>query len=172
MLGRMTAVVRAEDLTKSYGSSRGVVGLDFEVGRGEVFGLLGPNGAGKTTTIRLLLDLIRPNRGRLEVFGLDAHRRSVEIRRRVGFLPGDLRLYERMTGRDLLRYFARLVNSLSGLVGWIDHVKVVSPFYYYAHGDPLRHGLAPVDLLVLLALALAAGLVAVVAFDRRDLVSP
>jgi ABC-2 type transport system ATP-binding protein len=114
MLGRMTAIVRAEGLTKSYGSSRGVVGLDFEVGRGEVFGLLGPNGAGKTTTIRLLLDLIRPNRGRLEVFGLDARRRSVEVRRRVGFLPGDLRLYERMTGRDLLRYFARL-RGLAGL---------------------------------------------------------
>jgi ABC-2 type transport system ATP-binding protein len=102
------AVIRTERLTKRYGESRGVVDLSFEVLPGEVFGFLGPNGAGKTTTIRLLLDLIRPTSGRLEVFGLDGRRRSLEIRRRTGYLPGDLRLYDRLSGREHLRHAAAL----------------------------------------------------------------
>jgi beta-exotoxin I transport system ATP-binding protein len=101
-------VIRAEKLTKFYGKARGVIDVDFSVEQGEVLGFLGPNGAGKTTTIRLLLDLIRPSAGRVNVFGLDAQQKGVEIRRRLGYLPGDLRLYERMTGRDLLTYFAHL----------------------------------------------------------------
>jgi ABC-2 type transport system ATP-binding protein len=101
-------IVRAEGLTKFYGENRGIVDVDFSVDAGEVFGFLGPNGAGKTTTIRLLLDLIRPTSGRLSVFGLDSRRESVAIRRRLGYVPGDLRLYERMTGRELLRYFGHL----------------------------------------------------------------
>ena len=87
---------------------RAVDGIDLRVETGEIFGLLGPNGAGKTTTIRLLLDLIRPTSGRLSVFGLDSRRDSVAIRRRLGYLPGDLRLYERLTAREHLRYFASL----------------------------------------------------------------
>ncbi len=101
-------IVRAEQLTKHYHGDRGVHALTFDVGWGEVFGCLGPNGAGKTTTIRLLVDLIRPSAGRARVFGLDPRRDGVEIRRRVGYLPGDLRLYERLTGREQLRYFASL----------------------------------------------------------------
>jgi ABC-2 type transport system ATP-binding protein len=110
----VTAVIQAEGVTKFYGESRGVVDLGFEVERGEVFGFLGPNGAGKTTTIRLMLDLIRPGSGKLELFGLDAQKDSVVIRSRVGYLPGDLHLYERMTPRELLRYFAAL-RGLDGL---------------------------------------------------------
>ena len=83
-----THVVRAERLTKLYGPNRGVTDLDFTVDAGEVFGFLGPNGAGKTTTIRLMLDLIRPTRGRIELFGADP-RRNVALRRRIGYLPGD-----------------------------------------------------------------------------------
>ncbi len=109
----MTAVVRADKLTKFYGRDRGVVDLDFEVGVGEVFGFLGPNGAGKTTTIRLMLDLIRPTRGRIELFGADP-RRDVGLRGRVGYLPGDLRLYERLTAVELFTYFAHL-RGLPGL---------------------------------------------------------
>ena len=89
-------------------------GVAFAVERGEVFGFLGPNGAGKTTTIRLLLDLIRPTAGRIDVFGLEARHNSLAIRRRLGYVPGDLRLYERLTGRELLGYFARL-RGLDGI---------------------------------------------------------
>jgi ABC-2 type transport system ATP-binding protein len=99
-------VVLADRLSKSYGADRGVEELTFEVGDGEVFGYLGPNGAGKTTTIRLLLDLIRPSAGRVELFGRDVRRAST--RTAVGYLPGDLRLYERLTAREHLRYFASL----------------------------------------------------------------
>jgi beta-exotoxin I transport system ATP-binding protein len=111
--------VRADQLTKNYGQNRGIADVDFSVEAGEVFGFLGPNGAGKTTTIRLLLDLIRPTSGRLSVFGLDSRRDSVAIRRRLGYLPGDLRLYERMTGRELLRFFGHLrrVRDISGAEG-------------------------------------------------------
>jgi beta-exotoxin I transport system ATP-binding protein len=110
----MAAVVRAERLTKYYGRARGIVDVDLEVLPGEVFGFLGPNGAGKTTTIRLLLDLIRPSSGRAEIFGLDPRRDSVAIRRRLGYLPGDLQLYERLTAHEVLSYFAHL-RGLDGL---------------------------------------------------------
>lgn len=108
------AVIRTEGLTKYYGKQRGVEGLDLEVRRGEVFGYLGPNGAGKTTTIRLLLDLIRPTRGRAEVLGMEARAHGVEVRRRVGYLPGELALYEKMTGEEFLRY----LGNLRGGVDW------------------------------------------------------
>ncbi len=67
----MTTVIRTEQLTKSYGSHRGIIDLDLDVDEGEIFGFLGPNGAGKTTTMRVLLDLIRPTSGRAEVFGIE-----------------------------------------------------------------------------------------------------
>jgi len=100
--------IRAVALTKRYGRARGVSGLEFDVRRGEVFGFLGPNGAGKTTTIRLLLDLIRPTGGQLEVLGVEPRAGGPALRRRIGYLPGDLRLYESLTGRELLTYFAAL----------------------------------------------------------------
>lgn len=101
-------VIVASGLSKDFGSGRGLFGLDLEVTRGEVFGFLGPNGAGKSTTMRLLLDLIRPTSGSARILGLDTRTESVEIRRRVGFLPGDLALYPKLTGRALLDYLARL----------------------------------------------------------------
>src|SRR5450756_26514 len=104
----MTSAVRLEMMTKSYGKNRGVADLDLEVEPGCVFGFLGPNGAGKTTTIRVLLDLIRPTSGRALVFGLDSRRESMAIRRRSGYLPGELSLYGRLTGDETLRYFANL----------------------------------------------------------------
>jgi ABC-2 type transport system ATP-binding protein len=111
----VTDVVSLQRLTKSYGSARGVVDLDLTVGSGEVFGFLGPNGAGKTTTIRTMLDLIRPTSGRVLIFGLDARTDGVTVRRQVGYLPGDLRLYEHLTPRELLSYFAglRKVSTLA-----------------------------------------------------------
>jgi ABC-2 type transport system ATP-binding protein len=96
-------------LSKSYGGRvQALVDLDMRVEPGEVFGYLGPNGAGKSTTIRLLLGLIRPTAGKAEVFGLDCRMHGVEARRRVGYLPGDLRLADRLTGREQLNSLARL----------------------------------------------------------------
>jgi ABC-2 type transport system ATP-binding protein len=97
-----------DGLVKDYGSVHAVRGLDVEVPRGRVFGFLGPNGAGKSTTIRCLLDLLRPSAGRLEVLGLDPRRHGVEVRSRIGYVPGELRLPERLTGRELVDAIARL----------------------------------------------------------------
>jgi ABC-2 type transport system ATP-binding protein len=102
------AAIATHGLSKDYGSGRGLFGLDLEVAPGEVFGFLGPNGAGKSTTLRLLLDLIRPTAGSARVLGLDTIQDSLEIRRRVGFLPGDLALYPKLTGRVVLDYLAHL----------------------------------------------------------------
>ena len=88
----MGMAIRTEGLTKTYGKSRGIEDVDLEVEPGEVFGFLGPNGAGKTTTIRTLLGFMRPTGGRAEVFGLDTRRESVEVRARVGNLPGEFAL--------------------------------------------------------------------------------
>ena len=103
-------------LTKFYGKTRGIEGLDLRVERGEVFGYLGPNGAGKTTTIRLLLDLIRPTSGRATVFGLDVHRDSLEVRRRTGYLPGELRLPGRSTAIGFLGFLGRLRGGVDRVV--------------------------------------------------------
>jgi ABC-2 type transport system ATP-binding protein len=100
--------IRTDGLTKSYGRKRGIIDVDLEVHRGEIFGYLGPNGAGKSTTIRLLLDLIRPTHGTASVLGQPAHGSAVKLRREIGYLPGEMALYPRMTGRELFRYFAAL----------------------------------------------------------------
>ena len=108
------ALIRTQRLTKSYGKTRGIVDLDLEVRPGEVFGYLGPNGAGKTTTIRLLLDLIRPTTGSAEVFGLDPHRDGLAVRQRVGYLPGELRLYGSLSAKELFAYFGHLRKRPDG----------------------------------------------------------
>jgi ABC-2 type transport system ATP-binding protein len=104
----MSAAIETERLTKRYGKNRGIRHVDLVVGEGEVFGFLGPNGAGKTTTIRTLLGFLRPSDGRGWVLGMDVRKRSVEIRSRVGNLPGEFALEDRMTGEGLLRFFGRL----------------------------------------------------------------
>ncbi len=104
----MTPVIALEKLTKSYGRSRGIIDVDLEVQQGEVFGFLGPNGAGKTTTIRTTLDLIRPTSGRATVFGIGSTADPVAIHKRVGYIPGEFTLYDRLTGKQTLEYFANL----------------------------------------------------------------
>jgi ABC-2 type transport system ATP-binding protein len=104
----MTAVIRTEKLTKSYGTHRGIVDVDLEVQLGEVFGFLGPNGAGKTTTIRILLDLIRPTSGKAYVFDIESSADPTAIHRRIGYLPGEFTLYDRLTGGQTLEYFGNL----------------------------------------------------------------
>ena len=114
--GNMTndTVIHTNGLTKFYGRQRGVLDVSIKVQQGEVFGYLGPNGAGKTTTIRTLLDFIRPTRGSATIFGLDTCQHSREIRERVGYLAGELALYENLTGAELLCY----ASHLRGDVEW------------------------------------------------------
>ncbi|MFC1934733.1 ABC transporter ATP-binding protein [Chloroflexota bacterium] len=108
------SVIHTEGLTKHYGDVRAVVDLDLDIRSGEIFGFLGPNGAGKTTTIRTLLDEIRPTAGRASILGMDTHNKAVELRRHIGYMPGDLAMYPNLTGKDTLTYFA----NLRGGVDW------------------------------------------------------
>lgn len=102
--------IQTRNLTKVYRTRKGGIpalrDLNLEVQQGEIFGYLGPNGAGKTTTIRLLLDLIRPTNGQALIFGKDATRHGVELRRRIGFLPGELSLWLHLTGQQVVNYAA------------------------------------------------------------------
>src|SRR5688572_11749408 len=100
----MSAIVTHE-LTRRYGSRRGIERVSLAVPEGSLFGFLGPNGAGKTTTIRVLLGFLRPTAGDARVFGQDVWRHSSRIKADVGYLPGDLRLYPWMTGAAALRVF-------------------------------------------------------------------
>ncbi|HLB24556.1 MAG TPA: ABC transporter ATP-binding protein [Dehalococcoidia bacterium] len=100
----MTPAIEINGVEKSYGATRALTGIDLRVEPGRIFGFLGPNGAGKTTMIRILLDLIRPDAGTATVLGFDCQRQSIEVRRRVGYLPGDLRLYEGMRGDEFLDF--------------------------------------------------------------------
>jgi ABC-2 type transport system ATP-binding protein len=104
----MTAIIEVEKLTKSYGRRRGIADVSFEVSEGEVFGFLGPNGAGKTTTIRILMALIRADSGKARITGLDCWDRSVDIKRLVGYVPGEPSLDGNLTGGQILEYFAHL----------------------------------------------------------------
>ncbi len=103
-------MIKTRGLTVYYGRQRGIDGLDMEVQPGEVYGFLGPNGAGKTTTLRVLLDIIRPTAGTATVFGLDCQSEGVEIRRRVGYLPGELSLYQQLRAKEYLS----MMNAVRG----------------------------------------------------------
>jgi len=102
------AAVEARGLTKRYGDTLAVDRLDLAIRAGEIFGLLGPNGAGKTTTILMLLGLTEPTAGQARVLGMDPARRPLEVKRRVGYVPDDVGFYGPLTGRENLRYTARL----------------------------------------------------------------
>ena len=112
-------MIECKAVTKSYGSGRGVFDLDLDVRRGEVFGFIGPNGAGKTTTIRLLMDLVRPDRGSIRVAGLDAHRDSLAIKRRVGYLPGELAQFPGVRA-------AYVIGLLAGLRGGVKEKTITA----------------------------------------------
>ncbi|HEY4753667.1 MAG TPA: ABC transporter ATP-binding protein, partial [Candidatus Limnocylindrales bacterium] len=102
------SVIVARRLTKKYGEFTAVDSLDLTVRKGEVFGLLGPNGAGKTTTVLMLLGLTEPTRGVVRVVGLDPTREPLTVKRHVGYLPDNVGFYGNMSGRENLRYTARL----------------------------------------------------------------
>jgi ABC-2 type transport system ATP-binding protein len=154
----MTAVIHTEQLTKSYGPHRGITELDLEVQEGEIFGFLGPNGAGKTTTMRVLLDLIRPTAGRAEVFGIETTADPVAIHRRLGYLPGEFDLYDRLTGAQNIEYFANLRGGVdNGYVAELIERLDLDPtrrFKEYSKGNKQKVGLVVAlqhrpDLLIL-----------------------
>lgn len=103
----MTAVITTAGLTKTFGPHRAVDRLDLTVAPAEVFGFLGPNGAGKSTTIRLLMGLYRPTAGSAQILGLDPFRDAPAVHQQVGYLPGELALHPRLTGRQHIEFAAR-----------------------------------------------------------------
>ena len=104
----MANIIEVERLNKSYGDKRGIIDVSFSVGEGEVFGFLGPNGAGKTTTIRILMALIRADSGSARIAGLDCWEKSVEIKKLIGYIPGEPSLDPNLTGGQILEYYAHL----------------------------------------------------------------
>jgi ABC-2 type transport system ATP-binding protein len=104
-------LLRTEALTKDYGPVRALDGLTLTLGPGEIFGLLGPNGSGKSTALRLLLGFLRPTSGNAWIAGHECWSDGVAARRQVSYLPGELRLYENMTGRQLVRFLGDLRGS-------------------------------------------------------------
>jgi len=104
-------IIQVKNLTKYYGKIRGIEDLTFNVKKGEIFGFLGPNGAGKTTTIRTLLGLLKRTSGEAYILGKNIEDSIVEIRSKVGYIPGELALYEHLTGRQFLNYFSSLRNT-------------------------------------------------------------
>lgn len=100
--------IKLTNVTKKYGSARGVTDIDLTVSKGEVFGFIGPNGAGKSTTIRMILDFIRPSSGSISVLGLDSKRDTVAIHKQIGYVAGDMALDNRLTGKQYLEYTANL----------------------------------------------------------------
>jgi ABC-2 type transport system ATP-binding protein len=141
----VTAVIQTEKLTKFYGTHRGIVDVDLAVNEGEAFGFLGPNGAGKTTMIRTLLDHIRPTSGRATVFGIETTVDPVEIHRRLGYLPGEFALYDKLTGGQTLEYFANLRGGVDklyqqDLIARLD-VDPSRKFREYSKGNKQKIGL-------------------------------
>src|SRR5258706_6430099 len=113
------SAMRTSKLSKDYGLGRGLVELDLDVAPQEVFGYLGPNGSGKTTPIRLLMGMIRPTGGAAYVFGLDCRRDSVAVKRKVGYMPGDLPQFGSLRGKEVVAY-------IGGMRGGADRATVRS----------------------------------------------
>jgi len=140
-----SVVIKLDHVTKRYRGGGGVSDISLAIRQGEVFGFLGPNGAGKTTIIRLLLDLIRPNSGTITIFGLDSRADSVAIRRRLGYIPGELALYDRLTPREILTHFAYLRGGIawSSVTPLIDalNLEIDKPVRTMSKGNRQKVGL-------------------------------
>jgi ABC-2 type transport system ATP-binding protein len=141
----MPAIIQTHQLTKSYGKSRGIIEVTFDIQEGEVFGFLGPNGAGKTTTIRTLMGLLRANSGNATIGGLDCWKESTEVKKLVGYLPGEFTFDPGLRGAQIIEYLGHLrggvdqayVRSLVERLG-LDPSK---RFREYSHGNKQKLGL-------------------------------
>ena len=141
----MPAIIQTHQLTKSYGKSRGILEVTFDIQEGEVFGFLGPNGAGKTTTMRTLMGLLRTNSGSATIGGLDCWTQSTEVKKLVGYLPGEFTFDPGLRGAQIIEYLGHLrggvdqayVRSLVKRLG-LDPSK---RFRAYSHGNKQKLGL-------------------------------
>jgi ABC-type multidrug transport system ATPase subunit len=141
----MSAIIQTNQLTKSYGRSRGIIDVTFDIQEGEVFGFLGPNGAGKTTTMRTLMGLLHANRGSATIGGQDCWTQSSEVKKQVGYLPGEFTFDPGLRGAQIIEYLGHLrggvdqtyVRSLVERLG-LDPSK---RFREYSHGNKQKLGL-------------------------------
>jgi ABC-2 type transport system ATP-binding protein len=141
----MPAIIQTHQLTKSYGRSRGILEVTFDIQEGEVFGFLGPNGAGKTTTMRTLMGLLRANSGSATIGGLDCWTQSTEVKKLVGYLPGEFTFDPGLRGAQIIEYLGHLrggvdqayVRSLVERLG-LDPSK---RFREYSHSNKQKLGL-------------------------------
>ncbi len=101
-------VVRFESLTRTFEDVNAVNDVNLTVGEGEFFGFLGPNGAGKSTTIKMAIGLLKPTRGKIRIFGLDPYERPMDVKARIGVVPEEVPLYDRLTGREALEFAGRI----------------------------------------------------------------
>ncbi|MFO0948433.1 MAG: ABC transporter ATP-binding protein [Planctomycetota bacterium] len=109
-----TAAIRLDNVSKEYGDKLAVQNLSLNIGEGELFAFLGPNGAGKTTTIKMMTGLLRPTRGRVYIVGHDIATDSLDARRVISYVPDQPYLYEKLTGRDFLRFIREIHNLSNG----------------------------------------------------------
>jgi ABC-2 type transport system ATP-binding protein len=141
----MAAIIQTNQLTKSYGRSRGILDVTFDIQEGEVFGFLGPNGAGKTTTMRTLMGLLRANSGSATIGGLDCWTQSTEVKKQVGYLPGEFTFDPGLRGAQIIEYLGHLrggvdqsyVRALVERLGFDPSKK----FREYSHGNKQKLGL-------------------------------
>ena len=141
----MSSIIQTNKLTKSYGRSRGIIDVTFDIQEGEVFGFLGPNGAGKTTTMRTLMGLLHANSGNATIGGLDCWKESTEVKKLVGYLPGEFTSDPGLRGAQIIEYLGHLrggvdqayVRSLVERLG-LDPSK---RFREYSHGNKQKLGL-------------------------------
>src|SRR5579859_635728 len=141
----MSAIIQTNQLTKSYGKSRGIIDVTFDIQEGEVFGFLGPNGAGKTTTMRVLMGLLRANSGSAAIGGLDCWKASTQVKKLVGYLPGEFTFDPGLRGAQIIEYLGHLrggvdqayVRALIARLGFDPSKR----FREYSHGNKQKLGL-------------------------------
>ncbi len=141
----MSIIIQTNQLSKSYGRSRGIIDVTFDIQEGEVFGFLGPNGAGKTTTMRTLMGLLHANSGSATIGGLDCWQQSTAVKKLVGYLPGEFSFDPGLRGAQIIEYLGHLRGGvdqayLRGLVerlGWDPSKR----FREYSHGNKQKLGL-------------------------------
>jgi len=140
-------IIETQNLTKYYGKTRGIENLNLQVNQGEIFGFLGPNAAGKSTTIRLMLNLIRPTSGEVKIFGKTMRKHYVKIFQNLGNVPGELKLYEELTGEYFLNYMNSFSNKKAPLqkeliaAFQLSHADLRKKIRYYSHGMKQKLGI-------------------------------